>query len=288
MLQRLPALLAVNTHSSRGQAAEPFVRALERGGLALRREEWPDDLGSLIRGLREQIGSVILGGGDGTMNAASAALHDTGLPLGILPLGTANDLARTLGIPDEPEAAAAVILSGRTRVLDLGCVNGHLFFNVASLGLSVDITRRLSRLMKRRFGVFAYPAAAAAVLATASRFHATLSVDGQATAVRTMQISVGNGRYYGGGMVVDAGAEIDDGMLHVYSLEPARRWRLLLMARAFRAGDHERLDEVRTLQSDRVTIDTRRPRRISADGEIVTQTPARFTVLRKAVTVFAP
>ena len=242
----------------------------------------------MIRRLRDQIGSVILAGGDGTMNAASAALHETGLPLGILPLGTANDLARTLAIPMEPEAAAAVIVAGRTRRLDLGCVNGHLFFNVASLGLSVDITRRLSKLMKRRLGVFAYPVAAAAVLATGSRFHATLSGDGQVIPMRTMQISVGNGRYYGGGMVVEANAQIDDGLLDVYSLEPSGKWRLLLMAKAFRAGNHEKLQEVRTFQSHVVTIETRRPRHVSADGEIVTQTPAHFTVLPKAITVFAP
>jgi diacylglycerol kinase (ATP) len=285
-----PALLVINTHSRRGRESEPFAAALERGGLSLRREECArrEDIGTLIHNLRDQIGSVILGGGDGTMNAASAALHDTGLPLGILPLGTANDLARTLGIPREPEAAAAVILGGQIRRLDLGCVNGHPFFNVASLGLSVDITRRLSRLMKRRLGVFAYPVAAAAVLATASRFHASLSLNGQAIQVQTMQISVGNGRYYGGGMVVEADAQIDDGMLDVYSLEPARRWRLLLMARAFRAGDHGKLDEVRTLQSPIVTISTRRPRHVSADGEIVTHTPAHFTVLPRAVAVFAP
>jgi diacylglycerol kinase (ATP) len=285
-----PALFVANTHSRRGLAAEPFATALERGGITLRREtcRGREDLGALIRRLRDQIGSVILAGGDGTMNAASAALHETGLPLGILPLGTANDLARTLAIPMEPEAAAAVILAGRTRQLDLGCVNGHLFFNVASLGLSVDITRRLSKLMKRRLGIFAYPVAAAAVLATGSRFHATLSGDGQVIPMRTMQISVGNGRYYGGGMVVEANAQIDDGLLDVYSLEPSGKWRLLLMAKAFRAGNHEKLQEVRTFQSHVVTIETRRPRHVSADGEIVTQTPAHFTVLPKAITVFAP
>ncbi len=286
----MPALLIANTHSRRGSEIAPFVAALERGGLALRREECerPQELGALIRRLHREVGSVILGGGDGTMNAASAALRETGLPLGILPLGTANDLARTLDIPDDAEAAAAVILAGHTRQLDLGCVNGHPFFNVASMGLSVDITRRLTKLMKRRLGVFAYPVAAIAVIATARRFHATLSSDGQDIPVRTMQVAVGNGRYYGGGMVVEARAEIDDGRLDVYSLEPRAWWRLLLMARTFRAGDHDELDEVRTLRCGAVTVTTRRPRHVSADGEIVTKTPATFTVLPKAVTVFAP
>ncbi len=285
-----PALLVANTQSRRGQEVEPFVAALEQGGLILRREQCRrrEDLAPLIRRLRDQVGSVILGGGDGTLNAASVALRETGLPLGILPLGTANDLARTLNIPLEAEAAAAIVLAGHTRQIDLGCVNGHPFFNVASMGLSVAITHRLTGLMKRRLGVLAYPAAAAAVVATAGRFHATLLADGQATRVRTLQIAVGNGRYYGGGMVVEAAAEIDDGTLDVYSLEPRARWRLLLMARAFRAGEHRKLDEVRTLRCRNVTVSTHRPRDVSADGEIVTRTPAVFTVLPKAVRVFAP
>lgn len=120
----------------------------------------------MIRSMRGRVDRVILGGGDGTLNPSAAGLRDSGLPLGILPLGTANDLARTLGVPEDPERAAAVIADGRTTRLDLGYVNGRPFFNVASLGLSVDITRRLTKVMKRRWGRLAYPIAAAAVILT--------------------------------------------------------------------------------------------------------------------------
>ncbi len=285
-----PCLLVANAHSRRGGDVAPFAAALERAGLHLiqatcrRREE----LSPLIRSMQGRVGRVILGGGDGTLNAAASGLRDSGLPLGILPLGTANDLARTLGIPDDPEQAAAVIVAGRTTRLDLGCVNGHPFFNVASLGLSVDITQRLTRVMKRRWGRLAYPIAAAAVLLTARRFSATLRHAGADTQVKSMQIAVGNGRFYGGGMVVAHAARIDDGQLDVYSLEPRARWRLLAMARAFRDGEHGLLDEVRTLRCQSLEVRTRRPRHVSADGEIVTMTPARFTMLPGAVRVFVP
>lgn len=285
-----PALLVANDHSRRGAEVGPFMEALQRGGMTLRRESCRrrEDLPALIRGLRQDVGAVILAGGDGTMSAAAPALRDTGLPLGILPLGTANDLARTLGIPLEAEGAAAVILAGRRRTLDLGCVNGHPFFNVASMGLSVEITQRLTRVMKRRWGKLAYPIAAAAVVAQARRFSATIRVDGQDIPVKSMQVAVGNGRHYGGGMVVADDAAIDDGRLDVYSLEPRARWRLLWMARAFRDGQHEELEEVRTLRCRSLEVRTRRRRHVSADGEIVTRTPARFTLLPQAVTVFAP
>lgn len=285
-----PALLVANGHSRRGADVGPFMEALQRGGLQLRHETCRrrEELPKMIRSLREQVGAVILAGGDGTMNAAAPALRDTGLPLGILPLGTANDLARTLGIPLDADAAAAVILAGHRRRLDLGCVNGHPFFNVASLGLSVDITQRLTRVMKRRWGRLAYPIAAAAVIVQARRFSATIRVDGQDIPVKSMQVAVGNGRHYGGGMVVADDAAIDDGRLDVYSLEPRARWRLLWMARAFRDGEHDSLEEVRTLRCRSLEVRTRRRRHVSADGEIVTRTPARFTLLPQAVTVFAP
>ncbi len=285
-----PALLIANPHSRRGGEIAPFIAALEAAGVTLVREECRrrEDLGVAIRAVRDRVGAVILGGGDGTMSAAAPALRDTGLPLGILPMGTANDLARTLGIPEDPAGAAQIIIGGHKRRIDLGCVNGHPFFNVASVGLSVDITRRLTKVMKRRWGKLAYPLAAAAVIATARQFSAVLRLDEVEVRCKSMQVAVGNGRFYGGGMVVEAGARIDDAMLDVYSLEPRTRWRLLLMAREFRAGEHGHLDEVRTLRAQQVELRTRRPRHVSADGEIVTRTPAHFTVLPGAVQVFTP
>jgi len=285
-----PALLIVNEQSRRASEIDPFVAALEQGGLALRREPYQpgEALGTLIRELQDEVGSVILGGGDGTMNAAADALRETGLPFGILPLGTANDLAQTLHIPLAGAEAARVILAGNIRKLDLGAVNGKAFFNVASVGLSVAVTRQLTGVMKRRLGVLAYPLAAVAALLRTGPFRALLRADGEEITVRTMQIAVGNGRHYGGGMVIDAKAAIDDGQLNVYSLEPRPGLHLLLMARAFRAGEHDRLKGVRTLTCRSLDVTTRRPRDVSADGEIVTRTPAHFTVLPEAVQVFAP
>lgn len=288
---RPPALLVVNARSRRGgEVAERAAEALRAAGVPVlpRESRERESLSDLIRRARGEVGSVILGGGDGTLHAAAPALRETGLPLGILPLGTANDLARTLGIPPDLDAAVGVIARGHVRAIDLGSVNGVLFFNVASLGLSVDITRRLTKVMKRRWGKLAYPIAAGLVISTSRRFSAEIVADGERTRVKTMQIAVGNGRFYGGGMVVEEHARIDDHALDVYSLEPRARWRLLLMARAFRAGQHEGQAEVRHMRCREVEVRTRRPRSINTDGEITTRTPAVFRVVPGAVRVFAP
>jgi diacylglycerol kinase family enzyme len=104
-----------------------------------------EQLSALIREHGGEVDLVAVAGGDGTMNAAAEGLVATGLPLGILPTGTANDLARTLGIEADLEAAVKVIAAGHTRRIDLGLVNGHPFFNVASMGLSAELASMLTR-----------------------------------------------------------------------------------------------------------------------------------------------
>jgi YegS/Rv2252/BmrU family lipid kinase len=285
------ALLVVNAKSRSGRdAAESAASLLKDAGITLLREDCMDAeaLRATIRRTAPFVDMVVLGGGDGTMNSAAPALMETGLPLGILPLGTANDLARTLGIPTDLEGAAQVVAAGRTRRIDLGEVNGHPFFNVASIGLSVDVTRNLTREVKRRWGVFGYAAATLGALWHMRPFSAELRFDGSAARVRTIQVAVGNGRHYGGGLTVEQDATIDDGQLNLYSLEFQRLWRLALVYPAFRAGTHGMWQEVRTATCREAEIRTRRPRPVNTDGELTTSTPARFRVLPAAITVLAP
>lgn len=285
------ALLMVNEKSRQGHvSADAAVDTLERGGMRVQREIClgPDELSATILRLAGTVDLVVLGGGDGTLNSAATALIKTGLPLGILPLGTANDLARTLGIPTDLREAAQVIVNGHIRRIDLGEVNGKPFFNVASLGLSVRMTRELTHDVKQRWGKLGYAVATWRALSRLRPFSAEIRYDNHAHKVRTLQISVGNGRHYGGGMTVEADAAIDDGCLNVYSLEFDRLWKLALIYPAFRRGRHGMWKEVRTISCTAVEIRTRRPQPVNTDGEITTETPARFRVLPQAVAVLAP
>lgn len=231
---------------------------------------------------------VVVGGGDGTLNTIAPALIERGLPLGILPLGTANDLARTIGIPSDPSAAAKVIVAGRTRRLDLGEVNGHPFFNVASVGFSADLARGLTAEAKRRWGIFGYGAAALRILSQSRPFTLHIDHDGKLEEVRTIQISVGNGRFYGGGMTVEANARPDDGKLDVYSLEVPHWWHLIALAPSLRRGTQGQWKHVRAFGTTALKLTTRRPHDINADGELVTTTPAEFRILPHAIEVFTP
>ena len=285
------ALLMVNEKSRQGQeAAGAAVDVLERSGLRTQREAClsPDELSATIRRVAGSVDLVVLGGGDGTLNAAAPALIETGLPLGILPLGTANDLARTLNIPTDLADAAQIVIDGHVRRIDLGEVNGKPFFNVASLGLSVRMTRELTHEVKQRWGKLGYAVATARALWRTRPFSAEIHHGGAVHKIRTLQISVGNGRHYGGGLTVEEDAEIDDARLNLYSLEFDRLWKLALIYPAFRSGRHGMWKEVRTFSCQEVEIRTRRRKPVNTDGELTTETPARFRVLPKAVAVLAP
>lgn len=285
------ALLVVNPRARRGgEAMEETCDVLEEAGFELSRPEPAGDvsIGELIRNKAGEVDLVIVGGGDGTLNAAAQALVDTQLPLGVLPLGTANDFARTIGLPPDPVAAARLLATLKPRPIDLGEVNGHLFFNVASIGFSAELARELTASAKKRWGTAGYAIVAARLLSRSRLFKAQLEHDGTVETIRTLQISVGNGRHYGGGLTVAETATADDGKLDFYSLEVDHWWRLLRLLPALRKGTHGQWDDVRAFRTTEVTVRTSKPRPVNTDGELTTRTPARFRIRPKAIQVYAP
>lgn len=285
------ALLLVNPNARSGdRPLDEALAVFAAAGVAVTTERF-DSAAEVTDDLRRcsaEHDLVVVCGGDGTIRSAAAGIVASGLPFGILPLGTGNDLARTLGIPEDLTSAAETIVAGHTRRIDVGDVNGELFFNVASIGMSVDLAQRLTPELKRRWGRLAYPIAALGVLGEARPFYATVTGASTDVRVRTLQIAVGNGRHYGGGSIIAEDAAIDDGRLDFYSLEVAHVWKVPLMLWHLRRGRHGDWREVRTGDGIAIEVRTRRPRLVNADGEVVTRTPARFTIRPRAVTVFAP
>ncbi|PSB03428.1 lipid kinase [Merismopedia glauca] len=283
------ALLLVNPHARQGKnAVTQATDHLQKLGLQVVVEDgtYAPKYSEIIRQYHQQIDLVIIGGGDGSINAAIEGLLDTELPLGILPLGTANNLARTLKIPNSIPQACQIIARGKSQLIDIGWVNGHYFLNIASLGLSAEVNRRVSQRLKKHWGVFAYIITALQVLATVRPFWVDIYADNQSIETKTLQITIANGRYYGSGLVIADDATIDDERLDLQSIEMQHWWQIFPLLPAAFLGKSPTGDSVRLIQGKDIEIHTRKPHPINTDGEKTTKTPARFRVLPHALQVF--
>ena len=293
------AALIVNTRSR--SAERVFFRALDR------LQELKVSLGAtyairdpvrLSETVREVLGdgsgyeTLILGGGDGSVSSVVDFLAHHDVTLGLLPLGTANDFARTLGIPPEVDGACDAIARGKVVDVDLGLAGENYYVNVASVGLGVGATRSLAPWVKKSVGPLAYPVAAIKAFMTHEPFSARLVFpDGDREPVeheRLLQVAVGNGRFYGGGMVVAPGSGIDDKSLDVYAIRLGRHRDLLGAARYLKSGDFIRNESVSQYRTARVRLETDPQLSVNIDGELVARTPQDFSVAANALKVLVP
>lgn len=243
----------------------------------------------LIRAEARSVDAVIVGGGDGTINSALKPVLEAGLPLGILPMGTANDLARTLGVPVDLYDACALIASQQTREIDVGWANDRPFVNAAGMGLSTRIARHMTRDSKRILGPLSYMSAVLDAFRTHRPFRAIIRSPSGTREVSSIQITVGNGVYYGGGTPLAQDCAIDDGCLDLYSVRPQPLLRLASVAFAVRRGTQAELgDGVDVASGGEFEISTRPTVTVSLDGEPSLTTPVRFRLAARALTVFAP
>ncbi len=285
-------LLILNANSRNGANADiqEGLQLLESAGMRIiqKNSGSAKETAQLIQDYREQIELVILGGGDGTISSAAEALYKHKLPFAILPLGTANDLARSLGLTNNLLDAFQTILNNYRSKINLGVINGHYFLNAAHIGLGVTVTHELTTEVKKKWGVLSYLKAAFAAFKNNRSFHVTISANGESHQMRSIQLAVGNGRYYGGGNVIDENSEIDDGLLCLYSLPPSTLWELLTRAPLLRYGKHSQMQKTFTISGKRIEIKTKRKKEIHADGEPVSKTPAVFEVIPRALEVIRP
>src|ERR671916_1292336 len=293
------AALIVNTRSRSGERT--FFEALDRLeglGVPLGATYAIRDPVRLPETVREVLNEgsgyrlLILGGGDGSVSSVVDFLAHHEVILGLLPLGTANDFARTLRIPDDVEGACDAIANGKVVDVDLGLAGSNYYVNVASAGLSVGVTQALSPWMKKRVGPLAYSMAAVKAFLNHEPFSARLTFpEGDHEPVehgRLLQVAVGNGRFYGGGMVVAPESGIDDRNLDVYAIELGRRRDLFGAARYLKSGDFIRNESVRQYRTERVRLETEPDLPINIDGEVGARTPQDFSVAHNALKVIVP
>jgi YegS/Rv2252/BmrU family lipid kinase len=286
--------VVVNTASRRGARVLPLVEQALRGvadEVTVRAVHGGLDLLEALSAAADDAPDLLVaGGGDGTIGCAAEMVAHTRTRLGVLPLGTANDFARTLEIPTGLVEAVDTLVTGQVVDVDLGRVDGRAYLNVASVGLSVAVTQRLTPGLKRRLGRFAYPAATLAAYRSHRPFAARLELDDGTVLELSdlMQVAVGNGRHYGGGLTVAPHASIDDHLLDVYAVEQGRLRDHVSVARLLRTGhlvEHERVHHV---TARRLRLVTDEPLPVNVDGEIAATTTATFEVDRNALHVVVP
>jgi diacylglycerol kinase (ATP) len=270
------ALLVLNERSRLGRREGTLVcTTLEQAGVAC------------LRDPAKRFEAVIAAGGDGTIVGVIPLALEHDVPLGIIPLGTFNDLARTLRIPAAIPQACATILGGKTAAIDLGRVNGRYFVNEASIGVSTRIARRQTPELKQRFGILAVLSTTLQMLRRVRAFSAEIEFDEQREHVHSLQITIANNARFGG-IIHRDDAAIDDGWLDLYSLEPRNWIDAFALVRKVAAGDPSSGEGLRTRRAQRFFIRTRHPHHISVDGEPAGMTPALFEVVPKALRVFVP
>ena len=290
------AAVVINAGARRAGSHELAVDAMRKAGVPISAvhlvQSGADLPGTLDRVLADGHDLVVVGGGDGTLSYAAGRVAGTGVTLGVLPLGTANDFARTLEIPNNLAEACAVVAEGKVVDIDLGRANGEPFLNVASVGLSVAVTEALTPRLKRYIGPLAYSIATLRAYARHKPFRARLEFpDGDHEPLELddlLQLAVGNGRHYGGGNTVAPTAGIDDHTLDIYAILAGPLREHVSIARLLKDGSFIKHDRVYHLTTRRVRLVTDQPLPVNLDGEIATRTPTDFTVERNAVHVVVP
>ena len=286
------AALIVNVHSRKGEALFQQAREkLEAAGVRLIAAHAVRDPERLQETVREAVGSgapmVIVGGGDGSLSGTVDELVGKDCVFGVLPLGTANSFARTLGIPLDLEGAVQVIAQGRRRRIDLGMIDHDYFVNAASLGLSPMIGKTVPHKLKRYLGRVGYLLWAVKCSVGFRAFRLTID-DGQAERrMWSTEVRILNGPYHGGVELSDR-ADVDSGEIVVQAVVGRSHARLAWdwYAKFFKLRDRDAQTEEVRGQSFR--IETQPRQRISVDGEVVAKTPATVKVAAGAIDVAVP
>jgi len=236
----------------------------------------------------EQFDRLVICGGDGTLNLAVRQLDLERVTLGIIPLGSGDDIAKTLGIPSDLEGACEIILRGTTRTVDVAEANGVRYLGVAGIGFDSLVAAWVNENTSFFRGSLLYVYGILRLLPRFRPLRIIMTIDGVSTVEELMFAVVGNSHRYGGGIAIAPDARIDDGKLNAYLIGRCSRFDLLTTLPLTYSGNHVKRRFVRMVEGTRFEIDAERPLDLFADGEKVATTPVVVTLARERLTVAAP
>ncbi|AIE87519.1 diacylglycerol/lipid kinase family protein [Fimbriimonas ginsengisoli] len=285
-----PISVILNPAAGRGQAAKLVRELVGRLGPILE-TSGPGDAERLARRAADDGGIVVAAGGDGTVGEVAAGIYGSDATLAILPVGTGNDFARTLGVASLPVALAAI--DQRTaKPIDLirwRCGDaGGLAINIAGCGFDALVAERINKGFRYLRGTSAYIAAVLTTLRSYRPAALTVIVDGETIETTVMLCAVANAKSYGGGMLVAPNAEVDDGELDLVVVEGIGKVEFLRAFPSVFKGAHLTHPRVRSIRGRSISIHAEPPLPVLSDGELVGVTPAEFEVIHNALKVVVP
>ena len=221
--------------------------------------------------------AVVSVGGDGTAGEVAAGLTGTGKPMGIIPAGTGNDFIKSVNIPNDPDKAMEILLTGKQDRIDTGVVNDHFFLNVCGTGFDVTVLDYAEAEKKKHRGLTPYLLGLIKAIFHYRSVRLNLIADGEKEEGQFLVCSVANGRFIGGGIPICPKADIGDGLLDLVLIRDVHRWQIpfylpgLMLSRdlKFRITRHRRVSEV---------IVGGKELRINIDGDIISMSRADFRI----------
>jgi len=285
--------LVVNPSSGKGRGPSIAAQASERLRYAghetvtIRGEDAPSTHESLKRAIDAGADGVVVVGGDGGLHGVLDQVADSDLVLGLIPAGTGNDAARSLGIPrKDVDAAVDLIVAGHIRTVDLARTPEAYVATVIASGFDSKVNER-ANAMTLPYGMLRYNIAIAAELRAFEPLPFTLTLDGRTIQREAMLVAVGNGPSFGGGLRICEGASMDDGLLDVVVINPISKAKLVRVFPQLYRGTHVTLPEFERHQVREVTLTS--PGIIAyGDGERLGPLPLTATIRPGALRVFAP
>ena len=286
------AALIVNSASRSGQKAfEDACAALK----ALRIEtdahavDDPRRLPRIVQAaLAKKPDVLILGGGDGTVSSLVDYIVGHNVPLAVLPLGTANSFARSLGLPLDLDEAVNVIAAGNTRRIDLGMINDDYFANFAAMGMSPLIAETIPHGVKKWGGRLGYAVWAAIQALRFRPFQLTvIDMAGRRERLSALEVRIANGSYQGGAELVE-NAQVDSGEIIVQVVQGRTHGRLALSWLLRLLGLPQLDRTTREFHARRLRIETDPPLPISIDGEVLAHSPATIGIAPRIIEVITP
>jgi diacylglycerol kinase (ATP) len=287
-------IILFNPAAGRGRARRKFQAALEvlrRGGVEtdVQESRSVEHLRALAcQALAEQPDAIVSAGGDGTHHYVLNVLAGSAVPMGTLPLGTGNDLAQGTGIPLDPRGAAAVLLKGKTKQIDLGRAGSSFYGGMAGVGLDAMVARYVNERAQRIRGRLAYGWGVLRCLKAYQPRPLEVRAPGLNFRGEIMSVLIGNHPFYGGGFRIAPRARADDGLLDVCLIPAMSKLQLLPWIPRIYRGTHLAHPRIQYFQTPRIELHSPAPLDLFADGEFMQELPAVVEIVPRALRVIVP